>query len=106
MGHEQITVEELVDRFWIPKENDGWTPKTGVIPLPQLLKWMKSDDVEVLGFLDGLLHDGRFRVEPSLSDSQYVNWVKHYFGRCFRENPDGEWCDSSYSAGWTLVHIF
>jgi len=106
MGHEHVTVAELIGRFWIPRDNDGWTRKTEVIPLPQLLEWMKSDDIEVLGFLDGVLHDGKFHVEPSLSRNQYIDWVKHYYGRCFRENPDGEWADSSYSAGWTLVRIF
>jgi hypothetical protein len=32
--------------------------------------------------------------------------VEHYYGRCFRENPDGEWSDSAYSAGWDLVGVF
>jgi len=33
-------------------------------------------------------------------------WIKRYYGRSFLENPDGEWSDSSYSAGWDLVRVF
>jgi hypothetical protein len=106
MGHEQVTVEELIERFWIVRDHDGWIPKTETIALQQLLDSMKCEDIEVLGFLDGLLHDGRFRVEPALSSAQYVDWIKHYYERCFRENPDGEWSESSYSAGWALVRVF
>jgi len=35
-----------------------------------------------------------------------LDYVMEYFGRCLRENPDGEWSDSRYSAGGTLVNIF
>jgi hypothetical protein len=87
-------------------EDAEWTPKTSVVPLNEVQLWMTSDDIEVLGFVDSVIHEHRFRIEPPLPTGEYVKWVKHYCGRCFRENPDGEWSDSSYSAGSELVRIF
>jgi hypothetical protein len=106
MSPQDVTVNTLIERLWNAPEHAEWTPKTDVLPLPDVKRWMKSPDIEVLGFTDALIHDGRFRVEPPLSVGDYVVWVKHYYGRCFRENPDGEWADSSYSVGWQFVRVF
>jgi hypothetical protein len=103
---ENITLKSLIERLWIAPENAEWKAKTAVLPLGDVKRWMESGDIEVLGFTDAMIHDGRFRVEPPLPVEDYVRWVKHYYGRCFRENPDGEWSDSSYSAGWDLVQVF
>jgi hypothetical protein len=35
-----------------------------------------------------------------------VVWAKHYYERCLRENPEGKWANSAYSAGWDLVGFF
>jgi len=106
MSAENETLKSVIERLWVAPENAEWTPKTDVLPLSDVKRWMESDDIEVLGFTDAMIHDGRFRIEPPLEVEDYVRWVKHYFGRCFRENPDGEWSDSSYSAGWDLVGVF
>ena len=106
MSAHKFTLQKLIERLWIAPENAEWTPKTTVVPLSELQSWMTSDDIEVLGYVDSVVHEPRFRIEPPLSTDDYVKWVKHYCGRCFRENPDGEWSDSSYSAGWELVRIF
>ncbi len=92
--------------MWVAPEYAEWTPKTDVLSLGDLREWMKNADIEVLGFVDSMLHDGRFRIEPPLAPTEYVEWVKLYYGRCLKENPDGEWSDSSYSAGWDIVRIF
>ena len=105
MAHSDITVAGLIERLWIAPDNAEWTPKTNVLVLADLKKWMDSVDLEVLGFVDALIHDRRFRIEPPLLIADYVRWAKHYYGRCFRENPDGEWSASSYSAGWDLVGV-
>jgi hypothetical protein len=63
-------------------------------------------DIELLGFLDAIIHDKRFHIEPALPLHDYTQWVKRYYGRCFRENPDGESSDSSYSAGWDFLGVF
>jgi hypothetical protein len=106
MPSEDITLQGLIEQLWVAPENAEWTPKTHVLPLDQVKCWMQSPDIEVLGFTDAMIHDGRFRIEPPLAVADYVAWVKHYCGRCFRENPGGDWSDSSYSAGWELVGIF
>jgi len=106
MSAEDVTLKSVIEGLWVALGNAEWTPKTDVLPLSDVKRWMESDDIEVLGFTDAMIHDGRFRIEPPLEVEDYVRWVKHYFGRCFRENPDGEWSDSSYSAGWDLVAVF
>lgn len=106
MSAENITLKSLIERLWFAPENAEWKPKTTVLPLEDVKRWMESGDIEVLGFTDVMIHDGRFRVEPPLPLEDYVRWVKYYYERCFRENPDGKWSDSSYSAGWDLVQVF
>jgi hypothetical protein len=66
---------------------------------------MASDDIEILGFVYSMLGERRLRVEPGLSLDEYLKFVRNYFRRCFMENPDGEWSDSRYSAGWDLVNV-
>lgn len=106
MSAEDVTLKNIIERLWVAPENTEWTPKTDVLPLSDVKQWMQSDDIEVLGFTVAMIHDGRFRIEPPLPVDEYVRWVTHYSERCFRENPDGEWSDSSYSAGWDLVRVF
>ena len=74
--------------------------------LTDVREWVKSSDSEILGFTHALIHDGRFRIEPALPLNEYKDFVKRYFERCLRDDPDGEWADSSYSAGGDLVNIF
>ncbi len=70
--------------------------------------WMQSEDIEVLGAVYRLIMDKSCykRIQPPLNVHEYVAFVKHYYGRCFRENPESEWADSRYSAGWGLVAWF
>ena len=105
MPERTVTVESLTHHLWNLEAGENM-PKTAVLALTEVNAWMKSDDIEVLGVVDTVIHDGRFRIEPPISVTDYVQWVMHYYGRCFRENPDGEWSDSSYSAGSTFVRIF
>lgn len=106
MTSENTTLQGLIERLWVAPENAEWTPKTDVLPLDEVKCWMQSPDIEVLGFTDSMIHDERFRIQPPLAVADYVVWVKHYLGRCFRENPDGDWSESCYSGGWELVGVF
>jgi hypothetical protein len=46
------------------------------------------------------------RIETLLELDDYIKFMKHYQERCLREDPDGEWSASRYSAGNNLVNIF
>ncbi len=100
------SLQEIIHRLWITPDHGEWTQKIDVIPLHDIESWITSDDIEILGFTHALLSDRRFRIDPPISLSSYVSFTKHYFARCIRENPDGEWSDSRYIAGGTLVNIF
>jgi hypothetical protein len=106
MSQDKITLEKLIESLWVAPRHAEWTPKTNVLSLDDLKHWMTSDDIEVMGFVDAMIHDGRFRIEPELPLQDYLEWVKRYYGRCLRENPDGEWSDSSYSIGADFVGVF
>jgi len=99
-------LRQIATRLFETPEYAEWTPKTDVIPLYDLREWMRSSDIEIVGFAHGMIHDARFRIEPPLSVEEYVGFVKDYYERCLRDNPDGDWSDSRYSAGADLVNIF
>jgi hypothetical protein len=100
------TLQEIINTLWIAPETAEWTPKTDTVSLTDVSHWFKSDDIEVLGFMSALIHDARFRIEPSLPQNEYKDFVMHYYGRCLKEDPKGEWAESRYSAGATLVNVF
>ncbi|HXX18655.1 MAG TPA: hypothetical protein VEJ46_04575 [Candidatus Acidoferrum sp.] len=99
-------LREIITRYWTTPEFAEWTPKTDTIPLSELREWIKSADIEVLGFARAMIDDSRFRIEPMLAPEEYVAFEMNYYERCLRENPDGEWSDSRYSASMDLVNIF
>jgi hypothetical protein len=103
-GNEEL--RQIVTRFYETPEYSEWTPKTDVLPLDDLREWMRSADIEILGFAHSMMSDRRFRVEPPMSTAEYVGFFQHYYERCLLEDPDGEWSDSRYSAGADLVNIF
>ncbi len=83
-------------------------PLTSPIDLNKVKEWMLSDDLEVLGAVFELLMNRRYadRVKPELTLSDYQGFVTRYYERCMLEDPDGDWADSRYSAGWSLVNWF
>lgn len=103
-GSEDL--RRIITGLFETPEDSEWKAKTDVISLSDLREWMKSSNIEILGFTYGRLGDERFRIEPPISPEEYVEFTKHYIGRCFRENPDGEWSDSRWTAGWDFVNIF
>jgi hypothetical protein len=100
------SLQEIISRLWNTPRNAEWTPKTNVVALSDIHRWMSSSDIETLGFTHSLLTEHRFRVEPAISISEYVRFTKHYYERCIRENPEGEWSASRYIAGGEFVNIF
>lgn len=98
-------LEQIIDMLWVHPESAEWTPKIDKIPGAAFREWITSDDIEILGFAYSMLDDHRLTVEPALSLDEYLKFVRHYYERCFLENPDNEWSDSRYSAGWDLVNV-
>jgi hypothetical protein len=100
------SLQDIINQLWTTPANAEWIPKTDVVSLTDIQRWMASSDIEILGFTHGLLHDRRLRVEPPISLEQYIGFTKHYYERCLKENPEGDWSDSRYIAGADLVNIF
>ena len=100
------TLQAIINKLWIAPDNAQWTPKTDTVLLGDFRRWSKSHDIEILGFTSALVDDARFRVEPPLTPNEYKGFVTHYYERCLKEDPNGEWSESRYSAGTTLVNIF
>ena len=100
------TLREIINKLWIAPDDAEWTPKTDTVQLGDVRRWSKSEDIEILGFTSALIDDARFRIEPPLTPTEYKVFVIHYYERCLKEDPNGEWSDSRYSAGATLVNIF
>jgi hypothetical protein len=99
-------LQDIINRLWVAPANAEWRPRTDSVPLHDVRQWFKSDDIEVMGFTSALVHDARFRIEPPLTPNEYKTFMTNYCERCLKEDPQGEWADSRYSAGWTLVNIF
>jgi hypothetical protein len=100
------TLQAIINKLWIAPDNAQWTAKTDTVQLSDIRRWSKSDDIEILGFTSALIHDARFRIEPPFTPNEYKGFVTHYYERCLKEDPKGQWADSRYSAGATLVNIF
>jgi hypothetical protein len=71
----------------------------------QVLRWAASDDLEALGALSSLLFDPKEsrRIEPNLTLADYMDAEFPYLERCLRENPESQWADSRWSAGWLIA---
>lgn len=99
-------LQQIIERLWIAPDHAEWTPKTDVIPLADLRRWTQSEDIEILGFAMAMIDERRFQIEPPLTPNEYMSFVVRYYGRCFKENPQGEWAATGYSAGHDLVNVF
>lgn len=87
---------------------DSESKPTTPIARDLVLRWMQSADIEILGATYALISDVHHlsRIDPPLSLADTHPFMRHYYDRCLREDPDGEWSDSRYSAGWDLVSWF
>jgi len=93
---EQVTRELMA-------QNVG-TPLSGEI----VSQWMDSSDLETMGAVFALLHtpEQYQRIKPALNFENYRTFHLRYYERCLREDPEGEWCDSRYTAAHSLVAWF
>lgn len=83
-------------------------PKSTPIPKDQILSWMGSSDLDVLGVLYAHIFGSpyRERITPPLQLDDYFEFLLTYFRRCFLENPESNWASTRYEASWDLVKWF
>ena len=71
-------------------------------------RWITTGDIEAAGALMALLsnpkHDSR--IDPPLRPEEYFEFVRDYYERAMLENPDGEWADSTTTAGYDFARWF
>src|SRR6266550_7217973 len=88
---------------------DPESPPTTPVPREKVLRWMQSDDIEVLGRTFYFMTDKRHysRIQPPLTFDECHPFAMRYYERCFRENPEGKsWALARYPAGWSFVNWF
>jgi hypothetical protein len=78
------------------------------IPASQVLCWMDSEDIDTLGATYVFLSNAACvrRIHPALSFEQVFNFTQLYYLQCLRKDPDSDWANSRYSAGWDMVRWF
>lgn len=83
-------------------------PPTTPVSKKTVLRWMESRDMEALGATYTFIFEPKYyqRIRPPLTFSQGYRFTKKYYERCFLENPEGEWTNNRYEAGWDLVNWF
>jgi hypothetical protein len=70
-----------------------------------VLRWMESADLEVLGAVYHTIGDNTYaaKIQPPLRPAEAESFIKRYLGRCLLEDSKGQWSHSRYAAGWDLV---
>src|SRR5258708_6546237 len=64
---------------------------------------MNSEDPEMLGIACTVLSEHAECIEGELLPVEVWPFYIRYYEKCIRENPDGEWSDSRYSAAHDLM---
>jgi hypothetical protein len=84
-------------------------PQSHLIKKNKIKEWMLSSDIEALAALSYFILNKFYykRIEPSLTLEDYKKFLLFYWERCLKENLEsGEWSDSRYEAGWSIVNWF
>lgn len=69
----------------------------------QILEWMKSKDIKVLGALYTLTNRAYYRIKPELGMETSCDFILEYYTRCIIENPkSGDCLYSRYEAGFIM----
>jgi hypothetical protein len=76
------------------------------VPLAMLRACMNSDDPEMLGIACVVLSQHAECIDGELLPVEVWPFYIRYFEKCIRENPDGEWSDSRYSAAHDLMRWY
>ncbi len=93
----------VIEAFGLPE-----SPKDNPVDKQKVLAWMSAEDIEVRGAIYAFVMDPKYtaRINPPLDLDDYLKFVPHYFSRCFKENPSGEWSHTRYAAARDFVGWF
>lgn len=74
------------------------------IPQGQVLAWMRSEDLRVLGALYVLTDQAWNRIQPAVDRDTICAFILRYYMRCIAEGPQGEdFVMSRYEAAQTMA---
>jgi hypothetical protein len=95
-------LEEIVSYFEKGKTDSS------AIPRSEVMRWIASDDPEVIGAAYTLLVDAAFadRIVPAPSFDEIFEFFLRYYEFCLTTDPQGEWVDDRFNAGCEFVRIF
>ena len=100
-----VTLDQIIDMLWNHPEDAEWTPKIDTIPQTRFCNgWPAVTSKHLASSIPCSTIIG-FAWNQNCPLDEYLKFVRHYYSRCFLENPDGERSHSRYSAGADLVNI-
>ena len=78
------------------------------IPRKQVMRWLASDDLEVMGAAAYLITYSPYweRIEPPLWSQEMEDFLFRYYECCLEEDPQMEWADSRYQAAASIYDWF
>ena len=81
---------------------------SSAIPKSEVMRWIASNDPEVIGAAYVLLVDTAFvdRIVPVPSFDEIFEFFLRYYEFCLTSDPQGEWVDDRFTAGCDFVRIF
>lgn len=71
-----------------------------------IISWFDADNSELMGKVYTIITDSRVtnKIHPALGEDEVYLFVSEYLLHCIRTNPDDEWSDGRYTAGWDLAN--
>lgn len=103
IGHPMNQLTSVIEAFGLPE-----SPKNNPVGKQKVLGWMNAEDIEVQGATYAVVMGPKHtaRIHPPLELDDYLKFVPHYFSRCLKENPNGDWSHTRYAAAWDFASWF
>ncbi|MCP4344847.1 MAG: hypothetical protein GY795_04890 [Desulfobacterales bacterium] len=72
----------------------------------EMISWMESDNIEILGSIFYILDQRNNLIESFPPMEKTIKFYIHYFRRCLIENPQSDWADNRYIAAYNLMRLY
>lgn len=94
---------KIINAFGLPQK-----PNDDPIPRKNVLRWMKSKELEVLGVIDSYISSSKYnhRIDPPLELGDIISFKKRYLSRCLIEGQESDWISGRYEAAWEIAAFF